>query len=114
MTLEVDVRHFKRGESTGRPFGGKVSDEQFPASLFALAKSHGFESQLGLAREIGVARTTVGKWYAGTSIPTPENFTKILQKFKPPIEESGPILILYSNLLEQGRGIKGWQHRVKR
>lgn len=107
MTPEGEVGRFRKGESTGKPLGGNVADEPFAQKLYGLARSRGFESQLGLARALGKkGNGIVSEWYRGKSVPTPEEFGKLLILLKPTDEELEPLAAEYGVQLEAGRGNK--------
>lgn len=104
---EKEVK-FRRGESTGRPLGGKVSSEPFPQALYALAKSRGFESQLSLAKTLGFrGNSQVQTWYSGKSAPLPEYFGTLLILFQPNDEELDSIVEPYGQLLQEGKAVMG-------
>lgn len=105
---EIEPRKFKRGESTGRPLGGNVSDEAFPQALYSLALARGYESQLSLARALGKKRNNiVSIWYRGNGVPSPEEFGRLLILFQPNDEELDRIVEPYGRLLEEGKGNRG-------
>lgn len=79
---------FRRGESAGKPLGGNIADTLFARTLYVLAKSHGYETQMSLSREFGENRNgLVSKWYSGKQFPDTEHFGALLRILKPNDEE---------------------------
>lgn len=107
MTKEAENTRFRRGESANRPYGGNVSGEPFPQALYCLAVSRGFESQAALAKALGCHSPTVGAWYKGKSIPSPEAFGNLLILFNPKDEEREPLVELYAKRLAEQKASLG-------
>lgn len=92
--------------SITKPPGGNISNEPFPKALYAVAKAAGLESQMSLARVLGLHgnNSTVHNWYTGKRLPSPELFGRILQVTNPTEEQREPLVKAYSQLLQKGKG----------
>lgn len=102
MSPEVEKDITKSGKGIA---GGKISERPFPKALYKLARSRGYLTQTSLARELGSKKnTTVGRWYRGETVPSPEFFGAILRLLKPTDEELEGLVGPYSSLIIQGFG----------
>ncbi|MBI4036776.1 hypothetical protein HY386_02790 [Candidatus Daviesbacteria bacterium] len=104
MSQEVETRKFRLGESGGRPLGGNISPDPFPQALSGLARSRGHDSQLALGRALGKKRSaTVGAWYRGECVPSPDGLESILRVLKPDDEEKDVLLELHGRVSQERR-----------
>ena len=108
MEYEQAQPKLRKGETSTRPYGGQVSDEPFPRELYQLVKSRGFESQLCLAKALGMSHNSVRAWFTGESAPTPEHMGRILilcQLCQPITdEELDKVIDPYAELIADGKG----------
>jgi hypothetical protein len=112
MTKEIDQPRFRRGENASRPYGGNISDDPFSQALHKSAVARGFESQSVLANAVEIRQSTVGRWYRGESIPSPEVFGNLLILFNAKDEEREPVVEAYANRLGE-REEASTSHRLK-
>ena len=84
MAVQESSTKFRPGESTGKPFGGKIADKPFPQVLRELALERGFESQMQLAKALGsTSHNLVAQWYQGVYYPVEQHFEKLLEILQP-------------------------------
>lgn len=101
MTQEFERPRFRPGESTIRPYGGKISDDPLSQALYKSAALRGFESQSALVKALKIRPNTVSKWYRGKGVPTPSVFGDLLVLFDLNDEEREPVVEAYAKRLAE-------------
>lgn len=92
--------------STSVWWNSDVSLDPFVQALHRLVLDRGYRSRLSFARALGKSGdTTVCKWYKGRSVPTPEDFGKILILLAPDEKEHELLVGPYADLIAKGKGI---------
>lgn len=97
MTPEFERPKFRRGENASKPYGRNISDDPFSQTLHKSALASGFESQIDLAKALGISPKTVNKWYRGKSVPSPAVFGDLLVLLNLNDEEREPLVESYAN-----------------